>query len=181
MSTFARSTAARPAATPARAVEAPSSGVPLPGTPLLKLYARKRCRTLAAEDAVEAQRRELAKLVRAAGRTSFGKDHDLAGIRNVASFQERVPLRTCGQLWDAYWKDAFPRLVDCTWPGTIPYYAVSSGTSTGGRPRVIVPTAGRVMTWGLALRAGAPPLVFSLAEMWQRTNLPARAWPAARQ
>ena len=107
------------------------SRVPLPATPFLKLYAWNRWRTLAGQDAVEAQRRELLKLVRRAERTRFGKDHDFAGIRSVADYQTRVPLRTYGQLWDQYWKDAFPALADCTWPGTMPYHAVSSGTSTG--------------------------------------------------
>ena len=78
-----------------------------------------------------AQRRELLKLVRAAERTRFGRDHRFHSIGEVAAYQKRVPLRTYGQLWDEYWEDAFPRLVDCTWPGTMPYYAVSSGTSTG--------------------------------------------------
>lgn len=109
----------------------PQSGVPLPGTPLLKLYAWKRWRTLASQDAIEAQRRELLKLVRMAERTRFGKDHGFASIGSVADYQARVPLRTYGQLWDQYWKDAFPALPDCTWPGIMPYHAVSSGTSTG--------------------------------------------------
>ena len=28
--------------------------------------------------------------------------------------------------WNTYWKDAYPRLDDVTWPGKIPYYALSS-------------------------------------------------------
>ena len=130
MSTLARSTTARHAAETAMPVEAPSR-VPLPGTPFLKLYAANRWRTLRRQDAIEAQRRELLKLVRAAERTRFGKDHRFHSIGDIAAYQKRVPLRTYGQHWEEYWKDAFPRLVDCTWPGTMPYYAVSSGTSTG--------------------------------------------------
>jgi hypothetical protein len=131
MSTLPRSTS-RPATKTAMPVdvEAPSR-VPLPGTPFLKLYAANRWRNLAREDAAPAQRRELLKLVRAAERTRFGRDHRFHSIGDVAAYQKRVPLRTYGQLWDEYWEDPFPRLVDCTWPGTMPYYAVSSGTSTG--------------------------------------------------
>jgi hypothetical protein len=115
----------------ARASAPAPTRVPLPGTPFIRLYARKRWRELAGQDPVEAQRRELLKLVQAAARTRFGIDHDFANITDVAEYQARVPLRSYGQHWDEYWKDAFPNLVDCTWPGTMPYYAVSSGTSTG--------------------------------------------------
>jgi hypothetical protein len=131
MSTLARTTTTTPSSSkPAEGAYAPAR-VPLPGTPFIKLYARNRWRTLAAQDAVEAQRLELLKLVRGAERTRFGQDHRFQSIGKVTDYQKRVPLRTYGQLWDEYWKDAFPRLVDCTWPGTMPDYAVSSGTSTG--------------------------------------------------
>ena len=130
MSTLVRSTAVHPAASTVTPAPAPSR-VPLPGTPFLKAYAWNRWRTLARQDAVEAQRQELLKLVRKAERTRFGQDHRFHSIGKVSDYQKRVPLRTYGQHWDEYWKDAFPRLVDCTWPGLMPYYAVSSGTSSG--------------------------------------------------
>jgi hypothetical protein len=100
-------------------------------TAALKTYAHFRRRTLAREDAAAAQQAVLTELVTAAASTRFGGDHGFADIRTVADFQARVPLRRYGQLWEDYWQPAFPRLVDCTWPGTIPYFAVSSGTSTG--------------------------------------------------
>ncbi len=78
---------------------------------------------------MDSQRRQLLKLV-IAKETRFGRDHGFAG-NSVADYQARVPLRTYGQHWDEYWKEPFPRLTDCTWPGTIPYFAVSSGTSSG--------------------------------------------------
>ena len=129
MSTLTRSTSC-PTATMAEPIET-SSPVPLPGTPFLALYAANRWRTLVRQNAAQAQRRELLKLVRAAERTRFGRDHRFHSIGDVAAYHKRVPLRTYGQHWDEYWRDAFPRLVDCTWPGTMPYYAGSSGTSTG--------------------------------------------------
>ncbi len=100
-------------------------------TPLLRLYARRRLDQLAREDAALAQRRQLASLVRQAAGTRFGKHHDFAAIRTVADYQKRVPLRTYGEHWDDYWKRGFPDLVDVTWPGRIPYFAVSSGTTSG--------------------------------------------------
>jgi GH3 auxin-responsive promoter len=103
----------------------------LDATPLLRLYARARLARLAGLDEVEAQRRKLLALVRAARGTRFGRDHGFAGITDVASYQSRVPLRRYEQFWDEYWKDDYPRLRDCTWPGTIQFFAVTSGTTSG--------------------------------------------------
>lgn len=98
---------------------------------LLRRYARHRLAGLARQDAVAEQRRQLLRLVRHAARTRFGRDHQFAGIRDVADFQARVPLRRYEEMWAAYWQTAFPRLVDCSWPGTMPLFALSSGTSSG--------------------------------------------------
>ena len=106
-------------------------GFNLPLTGALKIYARFRQRALDSEDAAGRQREQLLTMTRAAAATRFGRDHDFAGISSIADYQARVPLRTYNQLWDSYWKDAFPRLVDCTWPGTMAFFAVSSGTASG--------------------------------------------------
>jgi hypothetical protein len=42
-----------------------------------------------------------------------------------------VPLRGYQEFWEEYWKESFPRLRDCTWPGLVPYFALTSGTTTG--------------------------------------------------
>jgi hypothetical protein len=63
--------------------------------------------------------------------TRFGKDHDFRHLRTVEDYQARVPIRDYDQFWNEYWKDAFPALDDITWPGKFPYYALSSGTTTG--------------------------------------------------
>jgi len=42
-----------------------------------------------------------------------------------------VPLRSYEDLWSIYWQPDFPNLVDVSWPGRIPFFAASSGTSTG--------------------------------------------------
>ncbi len=103
----------------------------LDATPLLRLYARARLAKLAGLDPVETQRRQLLALLKAARATRFGRDHGFASITDVASFQARVPLRRYEQFWDEYWRNAYPVLVDCTWPGTIPFFAVTSGTTSG--------------------------------------------------
>ena len=53
----------------------------------------------------------------------------LAAIRSVADFQKAVPLRTYEDLWRQYLRDAYPVFQDLTWPGRIPYLALTSGTS----------------------------------------------------
>ncbi len=103
----------------------------LDATPLLRLYARARLATLARLDAVVAQRRQLMTLVKAAANTRFGRDHGFAEIGDVVSYQRRVRLRRYEQFWDEYWQADYPVLADCTWPGTIPFFAVTSGTTSG--------------------------------------------------
>ncbi len=101
----------------------------LDATPLLRLYARRRMARLAAQRPAEVQESQLLALVGKAAATRFGRDHDFESVRSVRDFQERVRLRRYEDFWGGYWKDAFPRLVDVTWPGTIPFLAVTSGTT----------------------------------------------------
>ncbi|MBN8928396.1 MAG: GH3 auxin-responsive promoter family protein [Rhodospirillales bacterium] len=103
----------------------------LDATPLLRLWARRRLRQLARQDAVEAQRRTLRALMRRAAGTRFGQAHEFGRVDGVAAFQERVPLRRYEDFWRDWWQPAFPRLTDISWPGTIPYFAATSGTTTG--------------------------------------------------
>lgn len=101
------------------------------GTPLLRLYGRYRTAQLARQDALAEQQRQLLRLVRKAAQTRFGRDHRFVEIRNIGDFQARVPLRRYEDMWEAYWRHDFPRLVDCTWPGVIPFFALTSGTTSG--------------------------------------------------
>jgi hypothetical protein len=100
-------------------------------TPIARWYAIWRRIRLAGMDPVAEQAWQLQRLVRRAASTRFGRDHGFARIRNVADFQKRVPLRRYEDFWHEYWKPAFPRLRNCTWPGTIPFFALTSGTTTG--------------------------------------------------
>ncbi|MEO1016997.1 MAG: GH3 auxin-responsive promoter family protein [Pseudomonadota bacterium] len=95
------------------------------------LFARYRLANLKRQNPALVQQEQMRRLVAKAKSTKFGRDHDFANIKSVKDFQARVPLRTYNQLWNDYWKAAFPVLTDVTWPGTLPYYAVSSGTSSG--------------------------------------------------
>lgn len=103
----------------------------LDATPLARVFAARRLAALARLDPPQAQRRQLMRLVRRARHTRFGRDHGFDAITDVAGFQARVPLRRYEDFWRDYWQPAFPRLADLTWPGTIPYFAATSGTSTG--------------------------------------------------
>jgi len=100
-------------------------------TPLLKLFARRRRKILAAQDPVATQEREWARLVSRAGTTRFAADHSFAGLKSIADYQRAVPLRRYDDFWKDYWKPAFPRLENITWPGLVPYFAVTSGTTSG--------------------------------------------------
>ena len=98
---------------------------------LLRLYARQRLRHLAEMDSKQAQRRVLSSLIRRARGTKFGRDHGFSPSWSLDDYRSRVPPRDYDGFWEAYWREPFPRLTDCTWPGRIPWFAVSSGTSTG--------------------------------------------------
>jgi hypothetical protein len=99
-------------------------------TPLLRAFARYRLNALA-QDAASSQRATLTRLLHRAKDTNFGKDHGFAGIADVGTFQRQVPLRSFEDFWTDYWSAAFPNLVDISWPGRIPYFALTSGTTTG--------------------------------------------------
>ncbi len=99
--------------------------------PVFRAIASRRVRKLAGQNPVAAQEAVLARMVQRAANTTFGRDHGFANIKTVADYQARVPLRRYDDFWREYWQPSFPRAQDCTWPGLAPYYAMSSGTSTG--------------------------------------------------
>jgi hypothetical protein len=100
-------------------------------TPLLRAYADLRSFLLEIRDPIDTQRLILEDLVRRARDTRFGREHDFARIANVGDFQQRVRLRHYEDFWRDYWEPGFPHLADCTWPGLIPYFARTSGTTAG--------------------------------------------------
>lgn len=103
----------------------------LDATPLFRIYAKRRMAQLDAERPIAGQERQLLRLVARARDTRFGRDHDFGRIASVRDFQSRVPLRRYEDFWRHYWHAAFPRLANLTWPGTVPYFAKTSGTTTG--------------------------------------------------
>ena len=112
---------------------------PLAGTRIVRKFAdsvmvrhaHRRVAALDAMDVAKVQEHTLRRLVRKAKRTKFGRDHDLARVGSVADYQARTRVRDYEWFWQTYWKDAYPRLDNITWPWFIPYYALSSGTTSG--------------------------------------------------
>lgn len=104
----------------------------------LNRYASRRVRDLDDMDNVAEQQRVLRKIVRYSQSTQFGQAHRFSEIESIADFQNRVPLRTYEQMWNDWWKASFPRLQGVTWPDHVPYYALSSGTTSGATKYVPV-------------------------------------------
>ncbi|HEV3385877.1 MAG TPA: GH3 auxin-responsive promoter family protein [Gemmata sp.] len=98
---------------------------------VLLRYSHHRVAELDNMDAAKVQHNTLLKLVHHARNTKFGYDHDFSRISSVADYQARVRIREYEWYWNSYWKDAYPNLDNVTWPGKIPYYALSSGTTSG--------------------------------------------------
>ncbi len=110
-------------------------------TPALRLAARHRLAALARMDAVAAQRTTLTHLLRRAATTRFGRAHGFDTIRSVAEYQARVPLRGYEAFWDEWWQPSFPHLRNATWPGLMPFFALSSGTTGGPAKHIPVSRA----------------------------------------
>jgi hypothetical protein len=103
------------------------------------LAARRVTRLARALDApAGAQAAVLARLVRRAAGTDFGRRHDFAGIRTAADFQARVPLRTYLD-----YRPFLDRVVagepDVSWPGRIDRFAKTSGTTAGDKTIPVSP------------------------------------------
>lgn len=94
-------------------------------------WAKWRIGSLARSNPVEAQKATLRHLVKKAAKTKFGQDHQFSSIRSAADYQAAVPVRTYEQFWDEYLKAVFPRAENLAWPGLIPFYALTSGTTQG--------------------------------------------------
>jgi len=96
-----------------------------------RAYARYRVRRLEQADPVAVQSRLLIRLLRQAQATRFGRVHGFAQIADVGMFQKQVPVRDYTAFWTDWWSPHYPSIVDQTWPGQIPYFSMTSGTTTG--------------------------------------------------
>jgi hypothetical protein len=94
-------------------------------------FAHRRVRQLDAMNVPAVQQATLLDFVRRAATTTFGKKHGFASIRTVADYQKQVPIRDYDAFWTEFWQGVYPNLGGVTWPEKIPYYALSSGTTSG--------------------------------------------------
>lgn len=87
------------------------------------------------------QRTELQTLLSRAEDTAFGHTYDFPALQRakdpVAAFQERVPIFDYDTIHEAWWHRALDEEADVAWPGAVPYFALSSGTS--GAPSKYIP------------------------------------------
>ncbi len=96
----------------------------------LRLYAKLRNAKFKTSPQ-KLQELQLSRLVQIAKDTKFGQEHSFSEIKSVADYQKNVPLRKYEDFWRDYWKESFPIIENITWPGIIPYFAVTSGTTSG--------------------------------------------------
>ena len=92
----------------------------------------------------QVQKKTLLGLIQKARQTQFGIHHDFSQIRSISTYQKKVSVRTYENFLDEYFKPATkkidasydsaktsPFLENITWPGLVPFYGLSSGTTSG--------------------------------------------------
>jgi len=102
-----------------------------------------RARRFLRKDPLEAQRSVLPDLLRRSAATRFGRTCGFAELaalpfeRCYQRYQEQVPIRTYRQFWDDWFAPHLSTshqgqqlvLKDLTWPGLIPWFCETSGTT----------------------------------------------------
>ena len=93
--------------------------------------ARRRVQAIEQKNPARVQEALLLGLMRKARGTRFGIDHGFRSIEGIADYQKAVKLRTYEDLWRQYLQDQYPIFDNLTWPGRVPYLALTSGTTQG--------------------------------------------------
>jgi hypothetical protein len=93
-------------------------------------HARSVQRAHRARDPRPSQERTLRRLTARAARTAFGRRHDFEGIHDVKTFRERLPVLRYADL-EPWLTRALGGEPDVVWPGLMPFFAWSSGTTAG--------------------------------------------------
>jgi len=93
-------------------------------------------------DPYETQIKVLKKLIRKAQFTAFGEHYDYAGLlkqRNIVkSYQEKVPIYDYNSMFRKWWYRALNGEAFVSWPGTVKYFALTSGTSEASSKHIPV-------------------------------------------
>ncbi len=83
----------------------------------------------------------LRRLMYVAEKTAIGKYFDFRNLRNshrlIADFQATVPYYDYDTIYNAWWHRSLDGEDNVTWPGHVPFYALSSGTT--GSPSKYIP------------------------------------------
>lgn len=122
-------------------------------------FAKARVAQVRALDPAPAQERVLFRLLQRARDTQFGRDHRFDAIRSIADYQAAVPLRTYEDLWEGYLKEKYPVFDNLTWPGLVPFLALTSGTTQGATK--YIPVSPEMVASNL--KASKTMLAFALA------------------
>ncbi len=78
---------------------------------------------------VETQQKILFRNIGTAASTEWGKNYDYSSIKSVSEYQSRVPVRTFEEYFP-YIERLLKGVENLTWPGSIKWFAKSSGTTS---------------------------------------------------
>lgn len=78
------------------------------------------------------QEKALFRLLNKAKDTAFGRVHRFADIGSVAQFREQLPIHSYTDL-KPWFERALAGEAGVTWPGKMPYFGMSSGTTAGNK------------------------------------------------
>ena len=117
-------------------------------SPFLRAAARHRVRKwdAVARSPEPAQLRTLLKHCQSASQTEFGKAHHFDRIRTYDDYKSQVPLRTYAE-FEPYLDRMRKGEQDVLWPGLIPYYGQSSGSSNTVAQHKFLPISWEQVRW----------------------------------
>jgi hypothetical protein len=78
--------------------------------------------------------------------TEFGRAHGLGAVQSHSDFRDRVPLRTYAE-FEPYLERMRKGARDVLWPGLIPYYGQSSGSSNTQAANKFLPISHEQIRW----------------------------------
>ncbi|GLR17020.1 GH3 family domain-containing protein [Portibacter lacus] len=89
------------------------------------------------QNPVQFQKATLLKLLNTAKKTEIGKYYHFDKITSFDEFQNAVPIHDYNKMYDEWWHKSLAGEQNIAWPGTVPFFALSSGTS--GAPSKYIP------------------------------------------
>jgi hypothetical protein len=99
-----------------------------------------------ARDPKEVQLQTLLKHCRTAAQTEFGKAHGFDKIKSYEDYKAQVPVRNYGE-FEPYLERMRKGAHDVLWPGLIPFYGQSSGSSSTAAQHKFLPISLEQIKW----------------------------------